>query len=109
MLFVVIVLLRMYIEVDDFQYHHHHAIPLSLGVVHIRSFIRRPQEFTCDDVCHDVLLLNVVAKNRRAKRFQSGALSLNSPKLTFTLDHNGNPVEFGTYPIKDSNQLVEVS
>ena len=53
--------------------------------------------------------MHALAKERRAKRFQSGALSLNTPKLTFKLDQNGNPVEFASYPIRDSNKLVEVS
>lgn len=70
---------------------------------------RRPTEFTCGEVCKDVLLLHSLAKGRRAKRYQSGALSLNTPKLTFKLDDNGNPAEFGSYPIRDSNRLVEAS
>ncbi|CBN76656.1 conserved unknown protein [Ectocarpus siliculosus] len=68
---------------------------------------RRPTEFTCGEVCQDVLLMNSLAKRRRAKRFESGALSLNTPKLTFKLDDNGNPADFGSYPIRDSNRLVE--
>lgn len=52
--------------------------------------------------------MNSLAKRRRAKRFESGALSLNTPKLTFKLDDNGNPADFGSYPIRDSNKLVEV-
>lgn len=52
--------------------------------------------------------MNSLAKRRRAKRFESGALSLNTPKLTFKLDDNGNPADFGSYPIRDSNRLVEV-
>ncbi len=52
--------------------------------------------------------MHSLAKERRAKRFQSGALSLNTPKLSFKLDENGNPAEFRTYPIQDSNRLVEV-
>lgn len=65
-------------------------------------------QFTCQEVCKDVLLMNSLAKERRAKRYESGALSLNTPKLTFKLDDNGNPVEFSSYPIRDSNKLVEV-
>lgn len=55
-----------------------------------------------------MLLLHALAKNRRAKRFESGALSLNTSKMTFKLDDSGNPIEFGSYPIRDSNRLVEV-
>lgn len=52
--------------------------------------------------------MHSLAKARRAKRYQSGALSLNTPKLSFKLDENGNPADFGSYPIRDSNRLVEV-
>lgn len=55
-----------------------------------------------------MLLMHALARERRAKRYESGALSLNTPKLTFKLDHNGNPTEFGSYPSRDSNKLVEV-
>lgn len=72
------------------------------------TFTRRPTEFTCSEVCEDVLAMNRLAKGRRAKRYQSGALSLGTPKLSFKLDENGNPAEFGSYPIRDSNRLVEV-
>ncbi|CAM9156535.1 unnamed protein product [Choristocarpus tenellus] len=68
---------------------------------------RRPVGFGVDEVAKDVLLLHKVAKRRRAKRFESGALSLNTVKLHFQLDVNGNPVEFGSYPRRDSNELVE--
>ena len=44
----------------------------------------------------------------RKKRFDSGALSLNQPKLTFTLDsETGRPNGFGSYIAADSNRLVE--
>ena len=69
---------------------------------------RRPKYFTCEEVCNDVILMNTFAQSRRAKRFQNGALSLNTPKLAFKLDYNGNPTEFEPYPIRDSNKLVEV-
>lgn len=74
----------------------------------VSSSARRPTEFTCGEVCEDVLVMNRLAKGRRAKRYQSGALSLNTPKLSFKLDENGNPAEFQSYPVRDSNRLVEV-
>lgn len=52
--------------------------------------------------------MHSLAQARRSKRYQSGALSLNTPKLSFKLDDNGNPAAFGSYPIRDSNRLVEV-
>jgi exoribonuclease R len=61
----------------------------------------------CPDVCRDVRLMNRIAKQRRARRYESGALALQGVKLCFQCDHQGNPVETFTYPIKDSNRLVE--
>ena len=44
----------------------------------------------------------------RRKRFDSGALSLNQPKMTFNLDkETGQPTGFGSYVARDSNRLVE--
>ena len=59
------------------------------------------------DVARDVCLLHDVAMARREKRLSSGALVITNPKLTFRLDENGNPCQFGTYLIRDSNRLVE--
>lgn len=52
--------------------------------------------------------MNTLAKKRRAKRFKNGSLSLDVPKLVFKLDDNGNPTDFESYSILDSNKLVEV-
>lgn len=79
----------------------------SSTAAHLWDPNRRPTTFTCEEVCNDVLLMNTLAKERRAKRFENGSLSLNVPKLTFKLDDNGNPIEFASYPIRDSNKLVE--
>ncbi|KAJ2369037.1 hypothetical protein IW150_005252, partial [Coemansia sp. RSA 2607] len=43
----------------------------------------------------------------RRRRFESGALSLSSVKLSFELDSSGNPISCQPYPIKDSNRLIE--
>ncbi|KAJ1721310.1 hypothetical protein LPJ53_004164, partial [Coemansia erecta] len=43
----------------------------------------------------------------RKRRFDSGALSLSSVKLSFDLDPSGNPTSCQPYPIKDSNRLIE--
>lgn len=48
-----------------------------------------------------------VGENRRAMRFETGAVSLNDIKLVFTLDAKGNPTRYGSYELKDSNRLVE--
>ncbi|CAH0480919.1 unnamed protein product [Peronospora belbahrii] len=48
-----------------------------------------------------------IGKNRRAMRFETGAVSLNDVKLVFSLDAKGNPIRYGSYELKNSNRLVE--
>ncbi|GMF30816.1 unnamed protein product [Phytophthora fragariaefolia] len=48
-----------------------------------------------------------IGENRRAMRFETGAVSLNDVKLVFSLDAKGNPTRYGSYELKDSNRLVE--
>ncbi|CAI5702817.1 unnamed protein product [Peronospora effusa] len=48
-----------------------------------------------------------IGENRRAMRFETGAVSLNDVKLVFSLDAKGNPIWYGSYELKDSNRLVE--
>jgi exoribonuclease R len=69
---------------------------------------RRPIEgSTCPDVIRDVRNLNMIAKNRRKLRFANGALTLNRVKLSFAKDGDGNPTGVCSYPMYDSNRLVE--
>lgn len=91
--------------------HDHTVSPHAGPCAYLRPCVlssRRPKDFTCGEVCNDILLMNTLAKERRAKRFENGSLSLNVPQLAFKLDDNGNPIEFESYPIRDSNKLVEV-
>ncbi|KAJ2620877.1 hypothetical protein GGI25_003957 [Coemansia spiralis] len=48
-----------------------------------------------------------LSKIMRKRRFGSGALSLNSVKLSFELDGSGEPIDCWPYVIKDSNRLIE--
>ncbi|KAJ2804174.1 hypothetical protein H4R20_002610 [Coemansia guatemalensis] len=48
-----------------------------------------------------------LSKAMRRRRFDEGALSLSSVKLSFELDDAGAPVDCWPYPIKDSNRLIE--
>lgn len=68
---------------------------------------RRPVGHTARDVAKAVLIMNRLARERRARRLAGGALVLDNPKLTVSLDVNGNPIGFGTYTIRESNMLVE--
>jgi protein SSD1 len=43
----------------------------------------------------------------RKRRFDEGALSLSSVRLTFKLDEAGYPIECQPYQQKESNRLIE--
>ncbi|KAJ2450902.1 hypothetical protein EV183_003961 [Coemansia sp. RSA 2336] len=43
----------------------------------------------------------------RQRRFDEGALSLNRVRLSFDLDESGAPCDCRSYPIRDSNRLIE--
>jgi len=69
---------------------------------------RRPQDgHKPEDVIQDVKIMHKIAMGRRRRRFASGSLALNQPKLCFKRDADGRPIDVFTYPIKDSNKLVE--
>jgi DIS3-like exonuclease 2 len=62
---------------------------------------------SCLDVWHDVRMMHAVAMQRRRRRFAAGSLALHKHKLTFALNADGNPVSVGTYPVRDSNRVIE--
>jgi|EP00505_MAST-04D_sp_SCG-Rhode-Island_P002504 DIS3-like exonuclease 2 len=60
-----------------------------------------------EGIIHDVRALHTVAMARRRRRFGSGSLALNQVKLCFKRDSDGRPSDLFSYPLKDSNRLVE--
>jgi protein SSD1 len=64
-------------------------------------------DWTDDQVHEDIRLLHKLSLILRARRYEGGALTLNSIKLWFKLDEVGNPVNSGTYEQKDANRLIE--
>jgi DIS3-like exonuclease 2 len=59
------------------------------------------------DLVKDVRSLHRIAQNRRASRFQGGALKLDHTKLVFTLEEDGTPYESTMYNTRDSNLVVK--
>ncbi|CAO3650181.1 unnamed protein product [Cunninghamella blakesleeana] len=55
----------------------------------------------------DIMNLYNLSLHMRKRRFNNGALSMNSIRLTFKLDDNGEPIGVGVYEQKDSNRLIE--
>ena len=64
-------------------------------------------EWTVPEVESKIRILYNLSKILRKARYDNGALSLNSIKLWFKLDDNGNPIDTGVYKLKDSNRLIE--
>lgn len=52
-------------------------------------------------------MLNKLATELRRKRYDYGALSLNSVKLKFELDSQGQPISVSTAETKEANRLIE--
>uniref|UniRef100_A0A915HL83 Ribonuclease II/R domain-containing protein n=1 Tax=Romanomermis culicivorax TaxID=13658 RepID=A0A915HL83_ROMCU len=64
--------------------------------------------WTPDEICRTVNILQAMAVELRKKRLQSGALRIDQPKLTFSLDkETGLPNGCSIYELKDSNKLIE--
>ncbi|KAI8145264.1 hypothetical protein BJV82DRAFT_512009 [Fennellomyces sp. T-0311] len=51
--------------------------------------------------------LMALARHRRRRRFLQGALALESLRLSFQLNSDGDPVKVGPYAVLDAHKLVE--
>lgn len=54
-----------------------------------------------------ILNLYSLSKHMRKRRFESGALSMNSVRLSFKLNEQGEPEDVWVYELKESNRLIE--
>ena len=63
--------------------------------------------WTQEEVHGDIKVLFALSQKLRSKRYESGALTLNSIKLWFKLDEVGNPINSGIYEQKEANRLIE--
>lgn len=64
-------------------------------------------EHDAADIAHDIKVLENLAKQMRAHRFENGTLSLDSLRLSFKLDDNGLPTDCWQYKRTDANDLIE--
>ncbi|KAI9594485.1 hypothetical protein BDF19DRAFT_466354 [Syncephalis fuscata] len=55
----------------------------------------------------DIRLFHTLAQNLRKKRYENGALSIHSVKLSFALDEFGDPIDCHAYERKESHFLIE--
>jgi len=66
-----------------------------------------PTGHTASDIENDIRILEEMAKKLRTQRFENGALSIGTPRLSFELDDQGMPVDCGPYELTDANFVVE--
>ncbi|XP_050671831.1 DIS3-like exonuclease 2 [Leptidea sinapis] len=65
-------------------------------------------EFQFDDIAETIKTLGSLAAILRKNRFNSGALSIDQPKVSFRLSpSDGLPESFSIYESKESHQLIE--
>ena len=55
----------------------------------------------------EILLLDRIAKQLRAKRFQGGSIGFDRPEVRFEIDDKGHPVSTYVKVARDANKLVE--
>ncbi len=55
----------------------------------------------------EVLILNEIARNLRAQRFEKGAINFSSQEVRFKLDELGKPIGIIVKESKESHQLIE--
>ncbi|XP_065359968.1 DIS3-like exonuclease 2 [Calliphora vicina] len=65
-------------------------------------------EWTPNDIKWRVLLLQQIAQQLKAKRYENGALTINNPKLRFQMDpKTGEPIAYEIEGRKEANFLIE--
>lgn len=64
-------------------------------------------EFGHGDYSAEILLLNKLAKQLRAERFNKGSIAFDKVEVRFHLDENGNPTGIFFKEMKDANKLIE--
>ncbi|KAL7414362.1 hypothetical protein BDY24DRAFT_36922 [Mrakia frigida] len=73
----------------------------SLGQVKVAD------EHSVSEVEGDIKILHTLAKKLSERRFEKGALRIDTLKLDFKLDANGLPTDCSAHVRKDANSLVE--
>ncbi|TIA87337.1 hypothetical protein E3P99_03241 [Wallemia hederae] len=62
---------------------------------------------TSESIAGDIKILYDLSRKLRARRFDGGALKIDSMKLSFQLDDNGVPIDCMAYQSREANNLIE--
>jgi hypothetical protein len=93
------IILHRFVEYSNDLLHPLHFSPA--------SFFRPLSGVPFSRIIHDVQMLQSLALPMRTRRMAAGCLTMNVPKLHFSLDEAGNPTGVKLYPYMDSNRLIE--
>ncbi|KAG2220974.1 hypothetical protein INT45_006507 [Circinella minor] len=63
--------------------------------------------YSRSSVEQDITYLYQLSKHMRKRRFENGALSINSIRLCFKLNEAGEPEDVWIYELKEANRLIE--
>lgn len=66
-----------------------------------------PSYRPAEDFCNELIVLNRLAKQLRAKRFETGAVDFDREEVKFQIDETGKPLGVYFKCAKDANKLVE--
>jgi ribonuclease R len=64
-------------------------------------------EGAAGDYKEELMLLNTISQNLRAKRFNAGAINFSSTEVRFVLDEEGTPIGVKVKESKAAHQLIE--
>jgi protein SSD1 len=56
---------------------------------------------------HDIKILNDISQVLKERRYKNGALSIDTPKIAFTLDESGRPIDCDQSVHNDANALIQ--
>ena len=63
--------------------------------------------FKVDDIENDIRILYMLSKQLRDRRFDEGALKIDSIRLSFNLNEDGIPIDCMAYQQREANRLIE--
>ena len=67
----------------------------------------RPDGCPVGEYASELIVLNRIAKQLRAKRFSAGSIGFDRPEIRFEIDEKGRPLSTYFKVAKDANKLVE--
>ncbi|TIB05172.1 hypothetical protein E3P96_01345 [Wallemia ichthyophaga] len=68
---------------------------------------RKSDKYTSEEIGGDIKILYKLSQKMRQRRFDEGALKIQTMKLAFQLDEHGTPIDCMAYQSREANNLIE--